>query len=48
MPKNGVPRITQDLIANDGLYLIRVATDESSARHVVAAIPAVSWFLLVC
>ncbi|CAM9506643.1 unnamed protein product, partial [Pylaiella littoralis] len=30
----------EDLIANDGLYLIRVATDESSGRHVVAAVPA--------
>lgn len=31
----------QDLIATDGLYLIRVATDESSTHHLIAAIPAV-------
>ena len=31
----------QDLIAKDGLYLIRVATDDSSTHHVLAAIPAV-------
>lgn len=32
---------TQELIVNDGLYLIRVATGPSSAQHVVAALPAV-------
>ncbi|CAM9440832.1 unnamed protein product [Ectocarpus sp. 13 AM-2016] len=30
----------EELIANDGLYLIRVATDESSTQHVVAAVSA--------
>lgn len=30
----------EDLITNDELYLIRVATDDSSGRHVVAAVPA--------
>eukprot|EP00903_Cladosiphon_okamuranus_P013097 g12216.t1 len=30
----------EDLIANGGLYLIRVATDDSSTQHVLAAIPA--------
>ncbi len=42
-PCAACPRImhVQDLIANDGLYRIRVATDDSSSHHVVAAIPAV-------
>lgn len=30
----------QDLIAKDGLYLIRVSTDDKSTNHVVAAISA--------
>lgn len=30
----------EDLIANDGLYLVRVATDDSSTEHIIAAIPA--------
>ncbi|CAN0240768.1 unnamed protein product, partial [Ectocarpus sp. 4 AP-2014] len=37
-----LPDVSQmeELIANDGLYLIRVATDESSTQHVVAAVSA--------
>ena len=34
--------LAQSLIAKNELYLIRVATDETSTRHIVAAIPAVS------
>lgn len=34
--------IWQDLVARNGLYLIKVSADDVSAHHVVAAVPAVS------